>query len=67
MTRVPVLTHDGTWIADDWSVIRDPAAAVNESEAALVPLTLYLTQSTSAARGVCLSPTDDPAALVPVS
>ncbi len=23
MTRVPVLTRDGTWIADDWSVIRD--------------------------------------------
>lgn len=65
MTRVPVLTRDGTWIADEWSVIRDPAAAVNESEAALLPLTLYLTQSPLTARGVCLSPTDDPAALVP--
>jgi uncharacterized protein (DUF934 family) len=65
MSRVPVLTRDGTWIADDWSVIRDPAAAVNESEAALLPLTLYLTQSQSTAHGVLLSPTDDPAALVP--
>ena len=65
MTRAPVLTRDGTWIADDWSVIRDPAAVVNESEAVLLPLALYLTQSPSAAHGVCLSPTDDPAALVP--
>lgn len=65
MTRVPVLTRAGTWIADDWSVIRDPAAAVNEGEAALLPLPLYLTQSPSAACGVCLSPTDDPAALTP--
>ena len=38
MSRAPVLTRDGAWIADDWSVIRDPAAVVNESEAALLPL-----------------------------
>ncbi len=65
MTRVPVLTRDGAWIADDWSVVRDPAVVVNASEAALLPLTVYLTQSPSAVHGVCLSPTDDPAALVP--
>jgi uncharacterized protein (DUF934 family) len=65
MTRAPVLTRDGAWIADDWPVVRDPAAVVSEGEAALLPLDLYLTQSPSAARGVWLSPTDDPAALVP--
>ena len=65
MTRVPVLTEDGAWIADDWSLIRDPAVAVNESEAALLPLSSYLTQSPSAARGVYLSPSDDPARLAP--
>ena len=45
--------------------MRDPAVVVNESEAALLPLALYLTQSPSATHGVWLSPTDDPAALVP--
>ena len=63
MTRAPVLTHDGAWIADDWSVVRDPAVVGNESESALLPLAVYLTQVPSAAHGVCLSPTDDPAAL----
>ena len=65
MTRVPVLTRDGTWIADDWSIVRDPSAAVSESESTLLPLNLYRTQSPSAARGVYLSPTDDPATLAP--
>ena len=65
MSRAPVLTHDGAWIADDWSVVRDPAVVVNENDAALLPLTMYLAQSPSAAHGVHLSPTDDPAALVP--
>ena len=64
MNRAPVLTSDGGWIADDWSVARDPAVA-NDSDSALLPLSLYLTRSPSAALGVCLSPTDDPAALVP--
>ena len=31
MNRAPVLTHDGAWIADDWSVVRDPAAAVTKT------------------------------------
>ncbi len=31
MNRVPVLTHDGAWIADDWSVVSDPAVIVNEA------------------------------------
>ena len=65
MNRAPVLTSDGTWIADAWSVAHDPAVISNESDSALLPLNLYLTQSPSAAVGVRLSPTDDPAALVP--
>ena len=64
MTRAPVLTRDGAWIAD-WPAVRDPAVVVNESEAAVLPLALYLTQSPSAIHGVWLAPTDDPAALVP--
>ena len=64
MTRAPVLTRDGSWIGD-WPLVRDPAFVVNESEALLLPLALYLTQSPSATHGVWLSPTDDPAALVP--
>lgn len=63
MTRVPVLTREGSWIAD-WPAVRDPAVVVNEGEGAVLPLALYLTQSPSASRGVWLAPTDDPAALV---
>ncbi len=65
MNRAPVLTHDGAWIADDWSVVSDPAVVVNENGAMLLPLTTYLTQSSSTAHGVRLLPADDPAALVP--
>jgi uncharacterized protein (DUF934 family) len=64
MTAAPILTRDGAWTADDWPVVRDQATIVNESEPVLLPLALYLTQSQSAAHGVWLSPTDDPAALV---
>ena len=46
-------------------MVCDPAAILNESDAALLPLNQYLTQSPSIAHGVCLLPTDDPAALVP--
>jgi uncharacterized protein (DUF934 family) len=60
-----VLTSDGAWIADAWSVAHDPEVISNQSDSALLPLNLYLTQSPSAAIGVRLSPTDDPAALVP--
>ena len=65
MNRAPVLTHDGAWIADDWSVVSDAAAGVNESDAALLPLASYLRHPRSIAHGVCLLPTDDPTALVP--
>jgi uncharacterized protein (DUF934 family) len=65
MNRVPVLTSEGVWIADAWSVAGDSAVISNESDAALLPLNLYLTQSPSSVVGVRLSPTDDPAALVP--
>ena len=65
MNRAPVLTHDGAWIADDWSVVHDPAIVLNENDAALLPVTTYLSQSSSAAYGVRLLPTDDPALLVP--
>jgi|SRR5687767_2238549 len=65
MNRAPVLTSDGAWIADDWSAARDPAIIADDSDAALLPLNLYLTQTLSAAVGVRLLPTDDPAALVP--
>ena len=65
MNRAPVLTHDGAWIADDWSVVRNPAIVASEDTAALVPLATYLQQPSLAARGVCLLPTDDPVALVP--
>ena len=58
MTRAPVLTRDGAWIAD-WPAVRDPAVVVNESEAAVLPLAQYLTQSPSAIHGVWLAPTDD--------
>lgn len=64
MNRAPVLTHDGAWIADDWSAVSDPAYAVSKNDAALLPLTTYLRQPPSIAHGVCLLPTDDPAALV---
>ena len=65
MNRAPVLTHDGAWIADDWSVVRDAAEAVNEGDAALLPLATYLHEPQSIAHGVSLLPADDPAALVP--
>lgn len=64
-TYARVLTRDGVWTADDWPVVRDQDAVVSEGEAVLLPLTQYLAQSQSAAHGVWLSPTDDPAALVP--
>ena len=60
-----VLTRDGIWTADDWSIVREQDAFVNEGEAVLLPLALYLALSPSAAHGIWLSPTDDPAALVP--
>ena len=65
MNRAPVLTHDGAWIADDWSVVSDPTVVVSGSDAALLPLTTYLRQPPSIAHGVCLLPTDDPATLIP--
>jgi uncharacterized protein (DUF934 family) len=64
MTRAPVLTRDGSWTGD-WPLVRDPAFVVNQNEAVLLPLALYLTQSPSPTHGVWLSPTDDPATLVP--
>jgi len=65
MNRAPVLTHDGAWIADAWSVVDDPAGGVNENHAALVSLAAYLRQPAFTARGVRLLPTDDPAVLGP--
>jgi uncharacterized protein (DUF934 family) len=65
MSGAPILTCDGAWTADDWPVVRERDALVNEGEALLLPLALYLTQPHPAAHGVWLSPTDDPAALVP--
>lgn len=65
MSQAPVLTRDGTWIADDWPIVREPNALVNEGEALLLPLALYLIQPHSAAHGIWLAPTDDPAALIP--
>ena len=65
MNCAPVLTHDGAWIADDWSVVRDAAESVNEGDAALLPLAAYLQEPQSIAHGVSLLPADDPAALVP--
>ena len=64
MNRAPVLTYDGAWIADDWSVVSD-AAGVNENDAALLPLASYVRHPRSIAHGVCLLPTDNPTALVP--
>jgi uncharacterized protein (DUF934 family) len=64
-TNARVLTRDGVWTADDWPVVREQDAAMTEGEAVLLPLAQYLAQSQSAAHGVWLSPTDDPATLVP--
>lgn len=65
-TTACVLTRDGVWTANDWPIVRDKDAYVNEGEAVLLPLALYLAQSQPAAHGLWLAGTDDPAALVPL-
>lgn len=50
VAHASLLTRDGSWTSDERRVL---------------PLAAYLAQPQSAALGVCLSPTDDPVALVP--
>lgn len=66
-----VLTREGVWTTDTWTVVRDARATdLTALEAALLPFGDYLEQVRSSdvsagARGVWLSPVDDPAVLVP--
>ena len=65
MSQSRVLNRDGTFAAAEWSVVRDAVAVVGEREPVLLPLALYLVQPQPTANGVWLSPTDDPAVLIP--
>jgi uncharacterized protein (DUF934 family) len=59
-----VLTRDGVFTDDPWPLAVSDAD-VPATDAVLLPLAAYLSQPQSAAHGVWLAPTDDPAALVP--
>ncbi|MCA3219187.1 MAG: DUF934 domain-containing protein [Burkholderiales bacterium] len=59
-----VLTRDGVFTDDPWPLVASEAD-VPETDAVLLPLAAYLSQPQSAAHGVWLAPTDDPALLAP--
>lgn len=59
-----VLTRDGVFTDDPWPLVA-PDAEAPDTDAVLLPLAAYLSQPQSAACGVWLAPTDEPAALAP--
>ena len=63
-TQVPprILTCDGALIDDHWAALA-PGDGAEDAQPALLPLDAYLARPQSAAHGVWLAPTDDPAAL----
>ena len=63
-TQVPprILTCDGAFIDDDWAALA-PGDGAEDAQPALLPLDAYIARPQSAAHGVWLAPTDDPAAL----
>jgi uncharacterized protein (DUF934 family) len=59
-----ILTRDGTFIDDSWTVL-DSAEEARPGQPALMPLANYLAQPQPTAHGVWLGPTDDAATLEP--
>jgi uncharacterized protein (DUF934 family) len=59
-----VLTRNGVFTHDAWTVVTEAAPAA-AGDAALLPLAQYLAEAQPPSRGVWLAPGDDPAALRP--